>query len=127
VRSTTIIAHAAIGRIGRPAFPAPSDRRVRNFLANLGRIRPRDREAMHGDLPSLHAPLRVVGRGRGWGVYQLASLAASLLRHPPPPTPKSELRSSRPHRFAGGGEELMAMAARPALQNWQALRWHTEI
>jgi hypothetical protein len=44
-----------------------------------------------------------------------------------PPTPKSELRSSRPHRFAGGGEELMAMAARPALQNWQALRWHTEI
>jgi hypothetical protein len=56
---------------------------------------------MHGDLPSLYAPLRVAGRGRGWGVYQLAPLAASLLRHPPPPTP--------PHRFAGGGEELFAM------------------
>ena len=25
VRSTTLIAHAAIGRIGRPAFPAPSE------------------------------------------------------------------------------------------------------
>src|SRR5258708_6188768 len=73
----------------------------------------RDRGVMHDKLPSLHAPLRVAGseaskarsRGRGWGVYQLASLAASLLRHPPPPTPKSELRSSRPHRFAGGGEQ----------------------
>ena len=30
VRSTTLIAHAAIGRIGRPAFPAPSDWRGRN-------------------------------------------------------------------------------------------------
>src|ERR1700730_2416215 len=81
-----------------------------NLTANLGRNAPRDREVVHGGLPSLHEPLRVVGRGRGWGVYQLAPLAASLLRHPPPPTPKSELRSSRPHRFAGGGEELMAMA-----------------
>ena len=25
---------------------------------------------------------------------------------PPPPTPKSELRSSRPRRFAGGGEKI---------------------
>jgi hypothetical protein len=55
------------------------------------------------ELPSLHALLRVAGRepapdlirGRGWGVYQLAPLAASLLSHPPPPTP--------PRRFAGGG------------------------
>src|ERR1700676_5551479 len=62
----------------------------------------RDREVMHSALPSLHAPLRVAGaeaskarsRGRGWGVYRLAPLAASLLRHPPSPTP--------PHRFAGG-------------------------
>jgi hypothetical protein len=44
-------------------------------------------------LPSLHALLRVAGRGRGVGGYQLASLVASLPRHPPPPTP--------PHRFAG--------------------------
>jgi hypothetical protein len=34
------------GRIERPAFPAPSDWRVRKFLANLGHIRPRDREAV---------------------------------------------------------------------------------
>src|ERR1700676_4453668 len=49
---------------------------------------------MRGDLPSLRAPSRVAGRGRGWGVYRLSPLAASLLKHPPPPTP--------PHRFAGG-------------------------
>src|SRR5258708_15089088 len=30
------------GRIGRPAFPAPSDRGLRKFLANLGRIAPRE-------------------------------------------------------------------------------------
>src|SRR6202051_2235168 len=46
VRSPTLIAHAAIGRIGRPAFPAPSDWRVRKFLANLGRIARREREAV---------------------------------------------------------------------------------
>jgi hypothetical protein len=39
----------------------------------------RDREVMHDIFPSLHAPLRVAGRGRGWGVCQLAPLAASLL------------------------------------------------
>jgi hypothetical protein len=61
----------------------------------------RDRDVMHGDLPSLHAPSRVAGRGRGWGVYQLAPLAASLLRHPPPPTP--------PRRFAGGGEPWLLL------------------
>jgi hypothetical protein len=32
------------GRIGRPAFPAPSDWRVKKLMANLGHIRPRDRE-----------------------------------------------------------------------------------
>jgi hypothetical protein len=49
---------------------------------------------MHGALPSLHAPLRVAGRGRGWGVYQLAPLAASLLRHPHP-DPSPPLRGGR--------------------------------
>src|SRR6202140_3292108 len=35
-----------------------------------------------------------------------AGTAASMYAAPPPtPTPKSELRSSRPHRFAGGGEK----------------------
>src|ERR1700737_4116184 len=53
-----------------------------NLTANLGRNAPRDREVVHGDLPSLHAPLRVAGRGRG--VCKLAPLAASLLRHPQP-------------------------------------------
>src|SRR6202161_1312217 len=60
---------------------------------------------MRSALPSLHAPLRVAGRGRVWGVVQLAPLPANLPHHPPPPTPKSELRSSRPRRFAGGGEQ----------------------
>src|SRR6266702_4502452 len=45
VRSTTTKCTRGRGRIGRPAFPAPSDRRVRKFLANLGRNEPRDREA----------------------------------------------------------------------------------
>src|ERR1700730_4235257 len=34
------------GRIGRPAFPAPSDFRGRTLRIKLGRIRPRDREAV---------------------------------------------------------------------------------
>src|SRR5260221_7175860 len=38
------------GRIERPAFPAPSDWRVRKFLANLGRIRPRDRGCLRGNV-----------------------------------------------------------------------------
>src|SRR3984893_11232292 len=46
VLSTTTSAHAAIGRIGRPAFPAPSDWRGRHFPANLGRNAPRDREVV---------------------------------------------------------------------------------
>src|SRR5260221_4041055 len=92
------------------ASRALSDLKARKCTQTPGRIAPRERGVMRGDLPSLRAPLRVAGRGRGWGVYQLARLAASLLRHPPPPTPKSELRSSRPHRFAGGGEEMFAMA-----------------
>ena len=32
-----------------PGIPAPSDRRVRNLIANLGRIAPRDREAVFVD------------------------------------------------------------------------------
>jgi hypothetical protein len=34
------------GCIKRPVFPAPSLWRARNFLANLGHIKPRDREAV---------------------------------------------------------------------------------
>jgi hypothetical protein len=67
------------------------------FFADLGRIAPRERGRMHGDLPSLRALLRVVGRGRGWGVYRRGSLPVSVRIHPPPPTP--------PRRFAGGGEK----------------------
>ncbi|SHG42487.1 hypothetical protein SAMN05444169_2395 [Bradyrhizobium erythrophlei] len=48
VRSTTLIAHAAIGRIGRPAFPAPSERRGRNEQARLARNMRRDRESVAG-------------------------------------------------------------------------------
>src|ERR1700690_1459203 len=39
VRSIAIIARAAIGRIGRPAFPAPSDMRAGDSKAYLGRYR----------------------------------------------------------------------------------------
>ena len=75
-------------------------------FGNLGRVVPRECEGVFGDPPSLHAPLRVAGRGWGWGVDQLAPRAASLLRRPPPPTP--------PHRFAGGGEK-MSLIAQPVL------------
>jgi hypothetical protein len=34
------------GRTKRPVFPAPSHWRVRNFLANLGHVGPRDRETV---------------------------------------------------------------------------------
>jgi hypothetical protein len=55
-------------------------------------------EPFKSRLRSLHALLRVAGRGRGWGVYQRAPLAANLPKDTsPPPTP--------PHRFAGGGEK----------------------
>ena len=49
------------------------------------------------------------GEGSGVGGASTNSAqneSANLPRHPPPPTPKSELRSSRPHRFAGGGEQI---------------------
>ncbi len=53
VSGVTVVTNARVyyttrgcGRIGRPAFPAPSDWGVRKFLANLGHIRPRDREAV---------------------------------------------------------------------------------
>ncbi len=44
--SLTIMAHAAIGRIGRPAFPAPSLWRRREFLEKLARNARRDRETV---------------------------------------------------------------------------------
>jgi hypothetical protein len=66
---------------------------MKEYLAHNMR---RDREVMHSALPSLHAPLRVVGRGRGWGVHPQEPLLRSMPRRPPPPTP--------PRRFAGGGE-----------------------
>jgi hypothetical protein len=39
----------------------------------------RDREVVHDQLPSLHAPLRVAGRGRGWGVPQQTRCQRSKL------------------------------------------------
>jgi hypothetical protein len=43
VRSTNIVAHAAIGRIGRPAFPAPFDQEGGTNRPNLARNLRRDR------------------------------------------------------------------------------------
>jgi hypothetical protein len=50
VRSTVIIARAAIGRIERPAFPAPFNEKGRAFQAYLAQNMRRDREAVsvHG-------------------------------------------------------------------------------
>src|SRR5258708_11035420 len=82
-----------------------------NLTANLGRNAPRDREVVHGGLPSLHAPLRVAGTGRGWGGCQLARLAARLLKHPPPPPPHPPPRSSRPPPLAARRPALLPIAA----------------
>jgi hypothetical protein len=47
--STTTYAHETAGRIGRPAFPAPSIWRGWELITNLGRMKPRDREGMSRD------------------------------------------------------------------------------
>jgi hypothetical protein len=75
---------------------------------------PRERETMRGDLPSLRAHLRVAGRGRGWGVYQLAPLAASLLRHPHPrPLPTaSRGEGSRGNAIVAQSESNVVAALR---------------
>jgi hypothetical protein len=39
-------AHAAIGRIGRPAFPAPFDWKGGKLMANLGQTMPRECEVV---------------------------------------------------------------------------------
>jgi hypothetical protein len=54
VSGVTVVTNARVyyhttrgcGRIGRPAFPAPSVSRGRNVQAKLGRIAPRDRIAL---------------------------------------------------------------------------------
>src|SRR5260370_9803075 len=48
-------AHAAIGRIGRPAFPAPSELRGRESRAKLGRKALRDRESLSANEMRLKA------------------------------------------------------------------------
>src|ERR1700688_2058589 len=48
VLNSTISAHAAIGRIGRPAFPAPSVEEGGTSRPNLARNMRRDREAVSG-------------------------------------------------------------------------------
>jgi transposase InsO family protein len=80
---------------------------------------------MRIELPSLHAPLRVEGseaskarsRGRGWGVYRLAPLAESLLRHPPPPTPDQVRGRLPPRRFADRGVQYASADYRKAMQS----------
>ncbi len=96
------------GRIARPAFPAPSVSEEPDQNANpRAKNMRRDRGVVHGDLPSLHARLRVVGsrraklalRGRGWGAARHTLKQRFLRRDPPPPTP--------PRRFAGGGGQAL--------------------
>src|SRR6266404_5011251 len=52
--------YSICGCIARPAFPAPSDLRRRNDLANLGRIAPRERRVLFWKLGQRHCeePLR---------------------------------------------------------------------
>src|SRR2546429_3982155 len=98
-------------------FPTPSTTPSRSSARPISRCRtttgatggrPRSWECLRLDdlLPSLHALLRVAGRGRGWGVSPLAPLAASLLSHPPPPPPPPPLAG-------GGGEKPLLAAPRP--------------
>jgi hypothetical protein len=58
--------------------------------------------------PSFPSPREATGRDQGWGVAQRTPLSANLPIDPPPPTPQSELRSSRPRHAltrAEGGEK----------------------
>src|ERR1700693_4651640 len=50
------------------------------------------------------------GEGRGGGGVAATPHAPVPPDSPPPPDPKSELRSSRPRRFAGGGEKKSVLA-----------------
>jgi hypothetical protein len=57
---------------------------------------------------SFPSPREAAGRDRGWGVALRMPLSANLPIDPPPPTPQSELRSSRPRHAltrAEGGEK----------------------
>src|ERR1700693_5855089 len=100
VRSITTIAHAACGRIERPAFPAPSFQREPDQRANLAQ-----KHAARSRTYAQCAPLppRALARGgEGVGGSRLASLAASMLKPPPPPPP--------PRRFAEGGGRLRSQS-----------------
>src|ERR1700704_54130 len=57
VRSTTIIAHAAIGRIGRPAFPAPLFEGRQDFRHHPGAVASREGEGVCVLLPALRGPI----------------------------------------------------------------------
>ncbi len=66
----------------------------------------REREVAHDKLPSLHAPLRVAGRGRGWG--PIRRNAASEYAEAPP-------HFDPPHHFAsrsGGRGASVGIASR---------------
>jgi hypothetical protein len=103
VRSSIPIARETAGAARtRPSLRPPFSRRAGRKDKTSRENTRRDREGVCGDLPSLHALLRVAGGVGGGGSISL--LLWQRVCRGTPPTPKSELRSSRPHRFAEGGE-----------------------
>src|SRR5258708_30115441 len=95
-------------------FPTPSTTPSRSSARPISRCRTitgatggrrRSWEYLRRDnlLPSLHALLRVAGRGRGWGVHPLSPLVESLRRRPPPRPRERALLASDPPPSPGGG------------------------
>src|SRR5260370_9199015 len=95
-------------------FPTPSTTPSRSSARPISRCRTitgatggrrRSWEYLRRDnlLPSLHALLRVAGRGRGGGGPPLAPLAESLHSPPPPPPSGATFPPLGPPPSAGGG------------------------
>jgi hypothetical protein len=65
------------------------------------------------------SPREAAGRGREWGVYQFAPLAASLPRHPPPPTPPRHAQE----RVEGGESPCTTSRSRGVLRPSFAIKF----
>jgi hypothetical protein len=98
------------GCSAHPAFPAPSDFKARKFMQTSGASRRENAKSCAVISPPSTRSCAWRGGVGGGGSISLLLWQRVCCGTPPPPTPKSELRSSRPHRFAGGREEMFAMA-----------------
>ena len=72
-------------------------------------------------VPGFPSPREAAGRDQGWGVAPQMPLSANLPIDPPPPTPQSELRSSRPRhaltRAEGGEKKTSSIFKQPKRPN----------